>query len=120
MIEDRDHRKKLLQFLMGLKERFATARGQILMMVHLPTISQAYYPIKQEEKQRQGVYMVNAPFLGSGKSAGSSNMHNVTEKSHTLTFTKNDGVKKSSLKCNYCHKEGRTKETCYKLVGLST
>ncbi|XP_074368235.1 uncharacterized protein LOC141708476 [Apium graveolens] len=48
--EDREQRKKLLQFLMGLNDSYSTARGQILMMSPLPTISQAFSLIKQDEK----------------------------------------------------------------------
>ena len=42
LMDDRDQRKCLLQFPMGLNDSFAAARGQILMMNPLPTISQAY------------------------------------------------------------------------------
>ena len=44
-----DH-NKLMQFLMGLNESYATTRGQILLMNPLPTARQAYASLVQEEK----------------------------------------------------------------------
>ena len=38
LLEERDQRKRLLQFLMGLNDSFSNARGQILMMDPLPLI----------------------------------------------------------------------------------
>lgn len=29
------------------------------------------------------------------------------------------GIKKSYLKCTYCHKDGHLKESCFKLIGYS-
>ncbi|XP_021846534.1 uncharacterized protein [Spinacia oleracea] len=46
-----DHR--LMQFLMKLSEHLATARGNLLMMQPLPTISHAYRMLAQEERQRE-------------------------------------------------------------------
>ena len=38
---ERDQRKRLIQFLMGLDESYADIRGQILLMQPLPTIVKA-------------------------------------------------------------------------------
>ncbi|XP_074356376.1 uncharacterized protein LOC141696087 [Apium graveolens] len=43
---------KLSQFLMGLSEQFTGIRGQILMMTPLPSLSQCYSLLLQEENQR--------------------------------------------------------------------
>jgi len=48
----REQNKKLLQFLMGLSLDYNTIRGNILMMCPLPSISQVYSMLIQEEKQR--------------------------------------------------------------------
>ncbi|GKA58692.1 hypothetical protein Tco_0758005 [Tanacetum coccineum] len=39
---ERDQRKRLLQFLMGLDEGYSNIRGQILLMYPLPTVVKAY------------------------------------------------------------------------------
>ncbi|XP_071699399.1 uncharacterized protein [Rutidosis leptorrhynchoides] len=52
---EREQRKRLIQFLMGLDESYANTRGQILLMQLLLTITKAYGMIKQEEKQREGI-----------------------------------------------------------------
>jgi len=46
----RDQKQKLLQFLMGLNEDYNTVRGNIFMMRPLPSISQVYSMLVQEEK----------------------------------------------------------------------
>lgn len=43
---------KLSSFLMGLNEKYTNVRGQFLMMQPVPTISQAYSLLLQEESQR--------------------------------------------------------------------
>ncbi|XP_071695755.1 uncharacterized protein [Rutidosis leptorrhynchoides] len=47
---EREQRKRLIQFLMGLDESYTNMRSQILLMQPLPTIAKAYGMIKQEEK----------------------------------------------------------------------
>lgn len=115
--EDREQRKKLLQFLMGLNESFSAARGQILMMNPLPSIAQAFSLIKQEEKQRQGGG-VPISFLANARHGQYQN--NAGRSTHSIQ-NQNEGnasaARKSFLKCNYCHKEGHLKENCFKLVG---
>ncbi|GJZ26249.1 cysteine-rich receptor-like protein kinase 8 [Tanacetum coccineum] len=51
---ERDQRKRLIRFLMGLDECYANIRGQILLMNPMPTVAKAYSMIRQEEKQREG------------------------------------------------------------------
>ncbi|XP_021843590.1 uncharacterized protein [Spinacia oleracea] len=45
--------QRLMQFLMKLGEHLSTARGNLLMMQPLPTISHAYRMLAQEERQRE-------------------------------------------------------------------
>lgn len=40
--EERDQRKKLIKFLMGLQDSYSTARGQILIMDPLSSVNHAY------------------------------------------------------------------------------
>ncbi|GJW82935.1 cysteine-rich receptor-like protein kinase 8 [Tanacetum coccineum] len=51
---ERDQRKRLIPFLMGLDECYANIRRQILLMNPMPTVAKAYSMIRQEEKQREG------------------------------------------------------------------
>lgn len=46
-----------MQFLIKLGEHLATARGNLLMMQPLPTISHAYRMLAQEERQREIVHL---------------------------------------------------------------
>ncbi|KAL7603258.1 hypothetical protein Lser_V15G16505 [Lactuca serriola] len=52
-IQELKQNKKLIKFLMGLNSDYSSARGNILMMKPLPTVSQAYALLIQDEKQRE-------------------------------------------------------------------
>ncbi|XP_074347238.1 uncharacterized protein LOC141686078 [Apium graveolens] len=54
ILVERDQKRKLLQFLMGLHDSNANVRGQILLMNPLLSVSQAYAYVKQDERARQG------------------------------------------------------------------
>ncbi|XP_074336717.1 uncharacterized protein LOC141673888 [Apium graveolens] len=91
-----------------------SARGQILMMNPFPSIAQAFSLIKQEERQRQGYVSSNA-FLVNVK----INASTVSTIANANTGTASNDMlnsKKQGLRCNYYHKEGHTKEHCFKLI----
>lgn len=50
---DREQRKRLVQFLMGLDECYTNIRGQILLMQPLPLVAKAFSMLRPEEKQRE-------------------------------------------------------------------
>ena len=98
---DREQKRKLLQFLTGLHESNATVRGQILMMDPLPSLSQAYAYVKQDEKARQR-YQSLVPAVSSISNAllrnsASTNGLSVTTNNKKLPPT--NGAK-SAIKCS--------------------
>ena len=112
---DREQKRKLLQFLMGLHESNATVRGQILMMNPLPSLSQAYAYVKQDEKARQGYQsLVPAASPVSNALLRSSASPDVTTNNKKLPPT---NPAKSVIKCSHCNYNGHTKEQCFKLIG---
>ncbi|GKB93396.1 hypothetical protein Tco_0979533 [Tanacetum coccineum] len=52
---ERNQRKRLIQFLMGLDDSYANVMGQILLMQPLPSVVKAYSMIRQKEKQSEGL-----------------------------------------------------------------
>lgn len=123
---ERDQRKRLIQFLMGLDESYTNIRGQILLLQPLPMVAKAYSLLRQEEKQRKVPKQASnsVPFaLNTYRNYASQNTSQNRTSNHT-TFSQNQSHpqnKKSSFKagviCGNCNKEGHTKEECYKLVG---
>ncbi|XP_074369440.1 uncharacterized protein LOC141710810 [Apium graveolens] len=114
--EEREQRKKLLQFLMGLNDSYAVARGQVLMMNPLPSLSQAFSLIKQDEQQKQGRHASNS-FLGVVTDTSINFQKSTNAVSNTGNGQRFFNSNKSGLKCSYCHKEGHLKENCFKLIG---
>lgn len=50
---EREQRKRLIQFLMGLDESYTNIRGQLLLIQRLPPVAKAYSMLRLEEKQRE-------------------------------------------------------------------
>lgn len=48
-----EEEQRLIQFLMGLNEQYSSVRGNFLMMKPLPSVTQVYSLLIQEEKQRE-------------------------------------------------------------------
>lgn len=86
-----DQQQRLLQFLMGLNESYAQIRSQILMMRPLPSVSQAFSIISQEESHRL-LSTVDIPSTTFFSTQGNSN-----------------NQRKEVLTCDYCHWNGHTK-----------
>ncbi|CAH9138233.1 unnamed protein product, partial [Cuscuta epithymum] len=122
-ILDRENRNRLLDFLMGLDDKYEVIRGQILGIDPLPTVNQAYFSVQQVEMQKNissGIFVdqdatamaVQKPtdgYVTGGKgNTSSSNMswdHNA----------KMNDYKKTKKFCDYCHKTNHTREFCWKL-----
>lgn len=118
---ERDQNRKLLQFLMGLHDSNATVRGQILMMSPLPSVSQAYAYVKQDEKARQGFQTLD---LAAGVNATFSAPDHANVAAFVKKYNANKGNPSSGsnsskpvIKCSFCNFTGHTRENCYKLIG---
>ncbi|KAK9167857.1 hypothetical protein Scep_003048 [Stephania cephalantha] len=110
-----DSNDKLMQFLMGLNDIYDHVRNQILVMDPFPTVNKAYSMILRVKKQKE----VNVSFSSGlenammlkyipNKSAGTSGKG---------TFRKN--VNKDDSFCEYCKAKRHTKDTCFKLHGIT-
>lgn len=103
---------KVYQFLMGLNESYAQARGQILMRSPLPTVNQAYSMIISDESQKA----VAATFgiLGANPAI-------TTENYDIAMYTKNTGNQRYKRNYNvqydFCKLKSHNKENCFKIVG---
>ncbi|KZV21171.1 hypothetical protein F511_24735 [Dorcoceras hygrometricum] len=89
----------LIQVLMGLNDSYGSIRSQILMMSQLPSVSQAFAIVSQEEAHRTAL--------------NNQSMMEVP----TAVFYSSSVKKSDHPRCENCNIVGHTKETCYKLVG---
>lgn len=114
---EREQRKRLLQFLMGLDDSYSNVRGQILLMQPLPSAAKAYGMVKQEEKQREGLTIKSQTPAAMSFIAQNNNYSLTTNLLHQIKLLPRKLVLRREFFCNYCKKEGHPKEECYKLVG---
>ncbi|KAL9995344.1 putative RNA-directed DNA polymerase [Helianthus debilis subsp. tardiflorus] len=104
----REENQRLVQFLMGLNSVYDTVRGNILMKDPLPSLSQAYALIIQDEKQRE--IHSNNNFIQE-----SAAMH-INTYYQTSQNSKNES--KKSVVCTHCKKSGHVAAKCYRLIGF--
>ncbi|XP_057540583.1 uncharacterized protein LOC130818430 [Amaranthus tricolor] len=108
--------QRLIQFLMGLNSDYNHIRGNILMMKPLPSVSQAYALLSQEEKQRE--VQAASEFINESASMYASN-HNQNQQQR-IQYDQNYKQKLDGKRtvCNHCKKPGHIASKCYRLVGF--
>ncbi|GKB71123.1 hypothetical protein Tco_0932535 [Tanacetum coccineum] len=130
---ERDQRKRLIQFLIGLDDSYANVRGQILLMQPLPSVVKAYNMIRPEEKQREGLIAKPPTFAifltfsnnkrhNQNNFKGNRSTYSQGESSERRNYNQGETSKRMSLFrkgviCGNYGKEGHIKEQCYKIVG---
>ncbi|XP_069146032.1 uncharacterized protein [Solanum lycopersicum] len=97
--------QKLLQFLLGLNETYEQARSQILMLVPLPSVNQAYSMMIERESQR--VIANSARNVNNLEIAALMTARQVPNK------FKGDW----NAQCDHCKMMGHTKANCFRLIG---
>lgn len=126
-----------MEFMMKLNEGYEVIRGSILMMSPLPSISEAYMVLIQEEKHKQ-LYSShtnsddNMTFAVAKRrfidySERCKNFNNTSERYNNNSSERynknsynNESTRWSNLHCDHCNMSGHTKHKCYKLVGYQT
>ena len=130
-MHEREQNQKLLQLLTGLNDGYNSIRGNILMMIPLPSISQVYSMLIQEEKQREiktsGHFLADLASPAVEAYKPQQFYKGRMDKNDTFSgkitsldqgrFNKNEG-RRSGLFCNYYKKSGHVLEKCYRLHGF--
>ncbi|XP_070035543.1 uncharacterized protein [Nicotiana tomentosiformis] len=114
--------RRLIRFLMGLNEVYTVVRGSILMMNPLPSIAQAFSILIQEEKQREvrpsNHLMMESASMNVSGLANPAFRTNYIQQRNNSSYRGSYPSNRSRLFCDYCKKQGHTKDKCYKLHGF--
>ncbi|KAH0749901.1 hypothetical protein KY290_029133 [Solanum tuberosum] len=115
---------RLIQFLMGLNSSYSSVKSSILMMDPLPSVSQAYSLLIQDEKQRE-VHMESSPSHGafsvSHQQFGHNQRFNNTQKfsgNQDGRFRTQFDKPKTGLFCTHCKLTNHEVSKCYRLIGF--
>lgn len=100
---EHDQLHKLLQFLMGLNESYIYVKSQILMMSPLPCQSSFLHSFTRGITSFIDCYSCTS--FGHPVSAFYSAQRKYNDK------------KRDTMTCDYCHWNGHTRSTCFKLNG---
>lgn len=114
---ERDQRKRLIQFLMGLDESYTNIRGQILLLQPLPSVAKAYNMLRQEEKQRGIQKQPSVTPIALNTMAYKRGFGNQSQKQNDNSQSDKRSNFKKGTTCTYCNKEGHIRNECYKIVG---
>ncbi|KAK3003051.1 hypothetical protein RJ639_019816 [Escallonia herrerae] len=106
------------QFLMGLDDKYATLRTQIINMDPFPNIDRVYAMVMQEESHR-GV-------TGSRDTTPAVGFHTqnglpTARSSGLVSATAGDPDRTPTgwPQCTFCHRVGHTQEKCYRRLGIA-
>ncbi|KAB2631507.1 hypothetical protein D8674_009026 [Pyrus ussuriensis x Pyrus communis] len=109
-LAEREEKERVMQFLMGLNDSYATIRGSILMMSPFPDTRRVHGLILQHERQMD---------IGSRMGTHSHAMQaqrtlapSLSNKQPSNTFSR------KSLKCTYCDGDGHLVDRCYYIIGF--
>lgn len=105
---------KLSQFVMGLSDQYTGIRGQMLMMKPLPSLSQAYSLLLQEESQRDctgGGSILPENTAMNVRFAGSKPRSSANPKKYSTDNAN------SVLVCDFCQMSGHSKDKCFCIYG---
>ncbi|XP_009803508.1 uncharacterized protein [Nicotiana sylvestris] len=129
--------QRILQFLMGLNDVYAQARGNNIMMSPLPSMDFAYSLLLQDENQREAFVNMVSPQLNSDASSfmvagqGKSGLRynnqgqmgwNPSSKSGNNQQQKskaNKGKYNPNVSCTHCMRTRHVRADCYRLIGFS-
>ncbi|GJW32106.1 hypothetical protein Tco_0052138 [Tanacetum coccineum] len=121
---DKEQKKRLIQFLMGLDECYSNLRGQILLLQPLPTVAKAYGMIRQEEKQREGILPkpLGSIALSAQTYISQSYKNNNTHRGTTSQYPNRPQTgRRSTFRPGVYYTnfstEGHSSDECYKLKG---
>ncbi|XP_074346502.1 uncharacterized protein LOC141685288 [Apium graveolens] len=110
---------QLTQFLMGLSEQFTSVRGQILLMKPVPTLSQCYSILLQEETQRDVQH--SSYMTGHSLAINVKNSYSGSQRKFGSNGSAPSGMSKKTtsdaLVCDICHLKGHIRDTCFCLHG---
>ncbi|XP_019267483.1 PREDICTED: uncharacterized protein LOC109244795 [Nicotiana attenuata] len=123
--------QRVIQFLMGLNDVYAQARGNILMMSPLPGIDQSYSLLLQDESQRE-IYM-NPSYSTDVASFMVGTQNKTPQRNNQIQRTWNPQQKQGNTQqkfkgkktrynpnvaCSHCMRIGHTRADCYRLNGF--
>ena len=103
-----EQNQRLIKFLMGLNSDYNHIRSNILMMKPLPSVTQAYALLIQDEKQRE--VQSASTFINESASMNVKSGNNYQNKPNYDN--------KKNIVCNHCKRTGHTASKCYRLVGF--
>ncbi|KAH7554251.1 hypothetical protein JRO89_XS12G0144300 [Xanthoceras sorbifolium] len=120
---EREEKERVIQFLMGLNESFATVRGSILMMSPLPDTHKIHALVLQQKRQTNVV--ARRENTGFAAMQTSKNTHGYNSGPYTMaesSQTQDNGrftiVGKAKKSCSHCGKDYHTADHCYYLIGF--
>lgn len=110
-LAEREEKERVMQFLMGLNDSYATVRGSILMMSPQPDTRRVHGLILQHERQMD---VASRRDMGTNSRAMQVQRTDASSSSHSKT---SNTFSRKSLKCTYCDGDGHLVDRCCYIIG---
>ncbi|KAF7814678.1 Retrovirus-related Pol polyprotein from transposon RE1 [Senna tora] len=97
--------KRLYKFLLGLNDTFEEVCDRIIGRTPLPSLKEAFSEVRREESRKRINNVSNNPLEHSALATRGPSQQFPRQGAPTAKY------------CDYCHKKGHTKDTCWKIHG---
>ncbi|CAL1413177.1 unnamed protein product [Linum trigynum] len=123
---DQNESLRLLDFLLGLDDSFATVRSQILSMTPVPTLPEAFRIVHNDEQQRlltqsRKVAPEAAAFASRSepekRGGDQRDQRGGRDGGSSARDRSSSDRDRDRPVCSHCQKVGHVRETCYELIG---
>uniref|UniRef100_A0A7N0U7E9 Uncharacterized protein n=1 Tax=Kalanchoe fedtschenkoi TaxID=63787 RepID=A0A7N0U7E9_KALFE len=114
------HKRKIIQFLMGLNDSFLPLRTHILATTPMPSLNVIYAMVVQDEIQKnlsKLPYVETSAMYVQNQERDFNNCQGKNEQQYKPSTNSNAGKNKRNLVCTYCQMQGHLRESCFKLNG---
>ncbi|KAL1194795.1 hypothetical protein V5N11_027574 [Cardamine amara subsp. amara] len=104
---------KIVKFLAGLNESYATIRSQIIMKKTIPDLSEIYNLLDQDHSQRTIIP------VSSNASAFQVSVQSQDDQYavNAARVYQNNNPRQNKVQCSHCGYTGHNVDTCYKIHG---
>ena len=110
-LQQKVERAKIVKFLAGLNESYAVIRRQIIMKKTLPSLTEVYNILDQDDSQKSFTTAISPTAFQVSETVTSP------QESSSICYVQS-GAHKGKPICSFCNKVGHIAERCYKKHGF--
>lgn len=109
---------RVIDFLMGLNENYESIRSRILMKKALPSLSEVFNLLDQEDSQRDASILPSSDLSATAFQVSHPSGQSSSQQGSSSSSGPSGGyIRKDRPYCTHCHRVGHVVDKCYKKHG---